>query len=144
MTEGTSGSFPLYRQVVLDTTDARGLAEFYRQLLGYVYRAGDGPPPAGEADPEGFIIIHHPSGHPRVAFQSVGTLARSTWPKGEVPQQLHVDLQVSTLEELELQHRRALALGAEVLEDRSHEEEEPLWVFADPAGHPFCIFVAAD
>ena len=33
-----SGSFPALRAVVLDATDARPLAEFYRQLLGYVYR----------------------------------------------------------------------------------------------------------
>jgi hypothetical protein len=31
-----------------------------------------------------------------------------------------------------------------VLEDRTASEEEPLWVYADPAGHPFCIFVATD
>ena len=31
-------SFPTLRAVVLDTTDARALAEFYRQLLGYDYR----------------------------------------------------------------------------------------------------------
>jgi hypothetical protein len=28
-----------------------------------------------------------------------------------------------------------------VLMDRSDDEEEPLWVYADLAGHPFCIFV---
>ena len=38
----------LLRQTVLDTTDARGLAEFYRQLLGLEYRPGDEPPAAGE------------------------------------------------------------------------------------------------
>jgi hypothetical protein len=27
--------------------------------------------------------------------------------------------------------------------DRSGDEEEPLRVYADPAGHPFCIFVAS-
>jgi hypothetical protein len=27
--------------------------------------------------------------------------------------------------------------------DRSDDEEEPLWVYADLAGHPFCIFVVA-
>jgi hypothetical protein len=30
------------------------------------------------------------------------------------------------------------------LEDRFDNPEEPLYVFADPAGHPFCIFVAPD
>jgi hypothetical protein len=45
--------FPLLVQVVLDTTDARGLAEFYRRLLGYRYRPGDEPPSAGAPDPRG-------------------------------------------------------------------------------------------
>jgi len=40
-------------QVVLDCTDARRLAEFYRELLGFRYRPGDERPPAGELDPRG-------------------------------------------------------------------------------------------
>jgi hypothetical protein len=55
-----------------------------------------------------------------------------------------LDFQVPNLETLELHHRRAVALGAKVLEDRTASEEEPLWVYADPAGHPFCIFVATE
>jgi Glyoxalase-like domain len=43
--------FPELRQVVLDSTDARALAEFYRQLLGLRYRPGDEPPAAGQPDP---------------------------------------------------------------------------------------------
>jgi hypothetical protein len=31
-----------------------------------------------------------------------------------------------------------------VLLDRTDDPDEPLWVFADPAGHPFCIFVAPE
>jgi len=140
------GSFPVLRQVVLDTTDARGLAEFYRDLLGYVYREGDQPPPAGEVDEKasGWLVIHHRSGSPRIAFEQVDSLAAATWPEGPVPQQLHLDLTVPNLEDLEIHHRRAIALGATVLEDRTDDEEEPLWVYADPSGHPFCIFVAAD
>jgi hypothetical protein len=41
----------------------------------------------------------------------------------------------------DVQHERALALGARLIEDRSDDPEEPLRVYADPAGHPFCIFV---
>ena len=44
--------FPTLRQVVLDCTDARLLAEFYRQLLGYRYRPGYEPPPTGHPDPQ--------------------------------------------------------------------------------------------
>jgi hypothetical protein len=90
-----------------------------------------------------WLVVHHPSGFPRIAFQQVTTLRRSTWPGDEVPQQLHLDMTVPTSNDLEIQHKRALELGARLLYDRSHDEQEPLRVYADPAGHPFCIFVAA-
>ena len=136
---------PQLRQVVLDTTHARVLAEFYRQLLGYRYRPGDEPPAPGEPDPQGrdWLVLRHPAGGVQVAFQQVAALPRATWPEGPVPQQLHLDLTVPTTAELDAQHDRAMALGAELLEDRSGDPEEPLRVYADPAGHPFCIFVSA-
>jgi catechol 2,3-dioxygenase-like lactoylglutathione lyase family enzyme len=145
MASESARSFPLLRSVVLDTTDARRLAEFYRRLLGYAYRAGDEPPAAGETDERGhdWLVLHHPSGFPRIAFQQVSTLPESTWPEDEVPQQLHLDLTVPTVQELETQHGRAMELGARLRYDRSDDEEEPLRVYADPAGHPFCIFVAS-
>ena len=92
-------SFPVLDQVVLDTTDARALAEFYRKLLGFIYRAGDEPPSGGETDARGhdWLVVHHPSGFPRVAFQQVTTLRRSTWPGDEVPQQLHLDKQIGSV-----------------------------------------------
>jgi len=135
--------FPELRQVVLDTTDARALAEFYRELLGYRYRSGDEPPPAGEPDPMGqdWLVIEDAVRAHRVAFQQVEELPESTWPdNSRVPQQLHLDLTVRTPAELDLQHERALALGAKVLQDRSDDPEEPLRVYADLSGHPFCIF----
>ena len=141
--EAGARSTPALLQVVLDTTDARGLAEFYRQLLGYLYRAGDEPPPPGEPDPRGqdWLVLRHPSGAPRIAFQQVASLPRSTWPTADIPQQLHLDLMVPTVGDLQSQHTRALALGATLRYDRSQHAEEPLYVYADPAGHPFCIFV---
>ena len=45
-------------------------------------------------------------------------------------------------EELERQRARAESLGAEVLMDHTDDPEEPLYVFAGLAGHPFCILVA--
>ena len=53
MTVDDGLSFPVMRQVVLDTTDARMLAEFYRRLLGFSYRPGDEPPEAGKVDVRG-------------------------------------------------------------------------------------------
>jgi Glyoxalase-like domain len=55
---------------------------------------------------------------------------------------LHLDLTVRSITELDAQHARALSLGARLLRDRTADPEEPLRVYADPAGHPFCIFVA--
>ena len=136
--------FPLLRSVVLDTTDARGLAEFYRALLGYEYSAGGEPPPPGEPDPAGsdWLVLVDPAGRARLAFQQVERLAPSTWPDDGVPQQLHLDLSVPTADELTAQRERVLGLGARLLLDRFDDPDEPLYVFADPAGHPFCIFVA--
>jgi catechol 2,3-dioxygenase-like lactoylglutathione lyase family enzyme len=136
--------FPQLRQVVVDCTDARALAEFYRQLLGMGYRPGDEPPAAGEPDPAGadWLVLRDADGIARVAFQQVAELPETTWPEGPRPQQLHLDLTVPTAADLDAQHERALALGARLLYDRSDDPDEPLRVYADPAGHPFCIFVA--
>lgn len=55
---------------------------------------------------------------------------------------LHLDLTVASVEELDEQHERVLALGGELRHDRRDDPEEPLRAYADPAGHVFCIFVA--
>ena len=140
-----SPNFPQLRQVVLDCEDPRRLAEFYRSLLGLAYRPGDEPPPEGEPDPAGadWLVLRDPGGHTRIAFAQVDSLPEATWPEGPRPQQLHLDLTVPTAAELDRQHERALALGGRPLLDRSGDPDEPLRVYADPAGHPFCIFVAA-
>jgi len=136
-------AFPIIRQTVLDTTDPRRLAEFYRQLFGLQYRPGDEPPAPGQPDPRGqdWLVLRTPAGQPALAFQQVDELPRVTWPDNTIPQQLHLDTTVPTAADLEVQHERALALGAQLLADRSADPQEPLRVYADPAGHPFCIFV---
>lgn len=139
-------SFPALRAVVLDATDARAVAEFWRELLDYEYRSGDEAPPPGRPDPNGedWLVLRDRDGQARLAVQCVAELPPSTWPGPQVPQQLHLDLTVADVEALAVQRDRALALGATVLDDRSSDPEEPLYVFADPAGHPFCIFVSPD
>jgi hypothetical protein len=135
--------FPAILQVVLDGTDARVLAEFYRKLFGLEYRPGDEPPAAGEPDERGadWLVLRNPHGGPQLAFQQVTELTPTTWPDDRVPQQLHLDTCVSSVAELDAQHARALDLGAKLVFDRSDDPGEPLRVYADPAGHPFCIFV---
>jgi catechol 2,3-dioxygenase-like lactoylglutathione lyase family enzyme len=135
---------PSLRQVVLDCTDARSLAEFYRRLLGLVYRPGDEPPEAGQVDERGrdWLVLRTTGGVPQLAFQQVDRLPEVTWPDGPVPQQSHLDLTVPSVDELDRQHQRVQQLGGRLLYDRSDDPDEPLRVYADPAGHPFCIFVA--
>ena len=88
-------------------------------------------------------MLRDSTGANRLAFQQVAQLSEVTWPEGPIPQQLHLDLTVPTMEDLDSQHERALTLGARLLRDRSDDPEEPLRVYADPAGHPFCIFVVS-
>ncbi|CAL9662388.1 hypothetical protein SUDANB15_07032 [Streptomyces sp. enrichment culture] len=131
-------------QVVLDSTDPRGLAEFYRELLGLVYRPGDEPPRPGQPDVRGqdWLVLRTADGTPQMAFQYVARLAHPTWPEGPVPQQLHLDLSVSSIEDLKAQHERVLAPGGRLLRDNEQGPDEPFRVYADPSGHPFRVFVA--
>jgi catechol 2,3-dioxygenase-like lactoylglutathione lyase family enzyme len=134
---------PRIRQVVLDCEDARLLAEFYRELFGLQYRPGDEPPDDGTADTRGqdWLVLRNTDGDIGLAFQQVASLPEPTWPEGPRPQMLHLDTTVATFDDLQAQHQRALNLGARLLLDRSDDPDEPLFVYADPAGHPFCIFV---
>ncbi|AUI58186.1 VOC family protein [Amycolatopsis sp. BJA-103] len=135
---------PTFRQVVLDGTDARALAEFYRRLLVWNYRPGDEPPPPGVEDERGkdWLVLRNPQGGTQLAVQQVDRLPEASWPDAEpIPQQLHLDLTVDSIEELDAQDGRVLEFGGRLLLDRSDDPDEPLRVYADPAGHPFCVFV---
>lgn len=135
--------YPQMLHTVLDTPNARELADFYRHLLGLHYRPGDEPPAdATAADDPDWLVLVDDEGKRKLAFQRNRDLTPSTWPQPDVPMQLHVDFTVPSLEELQRQRARAESLGATILLDRTADEDEPLYVFADLAGHPFCIFVA--
>ncbi len=141
-TDAGSPAFPRLRSTVLDTQDVHGLAEFYRQLLGWEYAPGNGP---DDEEADEWRIIRSPldGRHPRgqmLAFQHADQVPRSTWPDPEVPQQLHLDFTVETVAQLRESRERALALGATLIRDESDHPVEPICVYADRAGHPFCIF----
>ena len=133
---------PRLLHTVLDTTDVRGLAEFYRELLGLVYQPGDEPPSGGAPDTADWLVLTDGNGGRVLAFQQVDEQLRTTWPSQEVPQQMHLDMTVPDRAALERQRDRALALGADLRLDRTDDREEPLYALADPDGHMFCIFVA--
>jgi len=135
--------FPVLMHTALDSTDVRGLAEFYRELLGLQYRPGDEPPTDGSVDDEDWLVLVDDDGNRKLAFNQVDQLARSTWPSEEVPKQMHLDFRVPTVEELQRHRERAEQLGATLVHDRTADAGEPLYVLADPAGHPFCILVGS-
>lgn len=134
-------SYPQRMHTALDAVDSRGLAEFYRVLLGLRYRPGDEPPVDGSEDDASWLVLVDEDGNRQLAVQQVDRLTPSTWPSAEVPMQLHIDYAVPSLEELHRHRERAEQLGARLLYDREAEENEPLYVLADPAGHPFCLLV---
>jgi hypothetical protein len=88
-----------------------------------------------------WLVLVDPQGGRALAFQQVERLERTTWPEHDVPMQMHLDCTVESVEELEWHRRRAEELGAELLLDRTDDPDEPLYVLADPSGHPFCLFV---
>lgn len=123
---------PTLLHTVLDAEDPLELAQFYADLLGLAFR---------DRDDEDWLVLVDDDGRQVLAFQRVGSLTRSTWPDPAVPQQLHLDMTVPTIGALDAIRREAEARGATLVLDRSEDEEEPLYVLADPAGHPFCVFV---
>ena len=134
--------YPVLMHTALDATDCRGLAEFYRLLLGLHYRPGDEAPADGGPDDADWLVLLDEAGRRVLAFQQVPSLARPDWPAHGVPKQTHQDYRVADVQELMRQRRRAEDLGATLLHDRTDEPDEPLVVLADPAGHPFCLLVA--
>ncbi|AWK09005.1 glyoxalase [Streptomyces spongiicola] len=109
--------------VVLDCADPRALAAFYAEILG-----------AGvEPDGDDWVTLTGYRGTP-LAFQAAPGHTAPEWPSPKSSQQFHLDLTVEDMDDAEA---RVLALGAKPLdaEDRSRGFR----VYADPAGHPFCL-----
>jgi len=115
--------------VVFDCPDPHALAEFYAGLLGQeIDDDGDDSWQSLRGDGSGVTL----------AFQRADNYVPPSWPDGS-PQQLHLDL---TVDDFVTAHRRALALGATALAPTSApeaHETNSFRVYADPAGHPFCL-----
>jgi predicted enzyme related to lactoylglutathione lyase len=108
--------------VVLDCPDPHALAEFYAGVLG------------GTVQDQGeWVDLKLPDGQ-ALAFQAAPGHVAPKWPAPDHSQQFHLDL---TVEDLDAAEKKVLALGAKPLdtEDRSRTFR----VYADPAGHPFCL-----
>ncbi|MGW3286759.1 VOC family protein [Streptomyces sp. NPDC001002] len=118
-----------FRSVVLDCPDPRALAEFYSAILGGTPRVED----------EDWVVLEAP-GVPRLAFSQDLGHRPPPWPReGDNGQQFHLDLDAGpTWAEFDAAHERVMALGARPL-DLEDREEKDFQVYADPAGHPFCL-----
>lgn len=133
---------PRLLHTVIDTTDVRRLAEFYRALLRLHYRPGDEISGDDAEDDPDWLVLTAADGTRELAFQLVDRLERTTWPSPDIPMQMHLDMTVAYRAALETQRARAEDLGAQMISDESADPDEPLYVFSDPSGHPFCIFVS--
>ena len=134
-------SFPVLLHSAIDARDCRGLGEFYRQLLGLRYRDGEEAPTDGSLDDADWLVLVDEDGDRVLTIQEKKDTTPPTWPSEAVPMQMHKDFKVPTVEDLERHRERAERLGARLLYDRSRDDGEPLYVLADPAGHPFCLLV---
>ncbi len=70
----------------------------------------------------------------RVDFQTVADHVPPTWPDATTPIQMHLDFVVDDLAAAEA---RVLAAGATRFDFQPNADH--CLVFADPAGHPFCL-----
>lgn len=76
-------------------------------------------------------------GEPRVGVQLAPDHVPPDWPGTTTPQQVHLDLWVEDFDEA---HRTVLSLGARMVQESEDlQAPEGFQVYADPAGHPFCL-----
>ncbi|SOD94046.1 VOC family protein [Blastococcus haudaquaticus] len=111
-------------KTVLDCPDPRALARFYGEILGMrVNEYTDGE----------WVVIGREPGLRELAFQRAEDYRAPRWPDPEHPQHEHLDIRVVDVEAAET---AILALGARLLQG---ETGTGFRVYADPAGHPFCL-----
>jgi catechol 2,3-dioxygenase-like lactoylglutathione lyase family enzyme len=113
---------------VLGATDARKLAAFYRDLLGWEVRA----------DEPDWVALAAPDGGAGLSFQEETGHVPPVWPAGPADQQMMVHLDIE-VEDLDAAGRHAIACGATLAE---FQPQDHVRVYLDPAGHPFCLWVA--
>jgi predicted enzyme related to lactoylglutathione lyase len=116
-----------YSGVVLDAPDPRALAEFYRQLLGWMV----------DQDSPEWVSLVPPGGGSKISFQAEPAYVRPVWPSGANRQQMmmHLDVEVN---DLEAAGAHAVAAGATLA---AYQPQTLVRVYLDPVGHPFCLWV---
>ena len=115
--------------VVLDCADVDELSGFYQSLLGGVVNQ---PDPRWSVD-DGWATLHTSNGVV-LAFQHVDDHRPPRWPESDRPQQFHLDLGVGDLDQAQ---EHVLGVGGTLLD--AGDGQRSWRIFADPAGHPFCL-----
>jgi catechol 2,3-dioxygenase-like lactoylglutathione lyase family enzyme len=111
--------------VVFDAPDLAAESTFWAGLLGGTAHADD--------DWHSVVV----DGVERLGFQLAPNHVPPDWPHGMPQQQLHLDVYVDNLPEA---HEKAISLGARLLQPATDPDApEGFQVYADPAGHPFCL-----
>jgi predicted enzyme related to lactoylglutathione lyase len=115
-----------YQVVVLDAADLEAVSGFWAGVLG------------GSVDAEDdWHMVMDGDGVPRIGIQLAPNHVPPQWPDGDQQQQVHLDLWVT---DLEAAHAEVMDLGATLLQAAADlTAEEGFQVYADPAGHPFCL-----
>ncbi len=110
--------------VVFDAADLTTESSFWAGLLG------------GTVDAEDDWHMVFVDGRPRVGVQLAPDHVPPDWPHGN-PQQIHLDLWV---DDIDAAHEEVMSLGAKLLQAAAETESpDTFQVYADPAGHPFCL-----
>jgi catechol 2,3-dioxygenase-like lactoylglutathione lyase family enzyme len=104
--------------LIVDCPDPAASARFWSAVLG---------DPITYADDD-FVVVSADTTTSGLAFQRAPGHRPPSWPDPAVPQQMHLDVMV---DDLAAAGAAVLGLGARRLPG-DH-------VFADPAGHPFCL-----
>lgn len=112
----------------LDAPDAHTLADFYRRLLGWEV----------EQDQPDDVILKPPDGGAGLSFQTERAYVRPVWPAGPGDQQMMMHLEIQA-DDLDAAVAHAVASGATLAE---YQPQGHVRVCLDPAGHPFCLWVA--
>lgn len=112
--------------VTLDCPEPGKLARFYQGFLGGLRSVSD------EGD---FAVLVLDDSPVRIDFQQVDNPEPPSWPDPAAPRRHHLEFAVD--EDLDEMERRLRRLGAVVPEHQPGGEE--FRVFADPAGHLFCL-----
>jgi catechol 2,3-dioxygenase-like lactoylglutathione lyase family enzyme len=115
-----------HQVVVFDAADLDSESRFWAGVLG------------GTVDAEDDWHMVFVDDEPRVAVQLAPDHIRPERPEG-TPQQIHLDLWV---DDIGTAHEEVMSLGAKPLQSpevNAPDSPDNYQVYADPAGHPFCL-----